>query len=290
MKISYGETSIGISSVAARPEDFLSPNFGRLWDKLVLQMERNKYHKIDLDIHGGAVEDYLDRFRTVPGRALCPFCGKRPTSPDLDGSSIIGEPGSSCRICRDHVLLGTYLVRKARLAVTTIDAPITGDSTRLLEPIFDHYQVAFLDKGLKEMARTGHLLKFWDVFIDPKGEVAKDVTVKFINGYVPVCTEESLKDPRLLAGKKSQKKRKRLVDPKNKDVPKTFEHIASMALVPDIEGDGFSGVEALGVLKADVDHLGLLMSCGLPAERFTLSRLATFSRQMDWFFALLSSL
>jgi len=40
------------------------------------------------------------------------------------------------------------------------------------------------------------------------------------------------------------------------------------------------------VLKADVDHLGLLMSCGLKNERFTVSRLATQSRQLSCFFTL----
>jgi CRISPR-associated protein Csm1 len=48
----------------------------------------------------------------------------------------------------------------------------------------------------------------------------------------------------------------------------------------------FQGLEALGVLKADVDHLGLLMTCGLPENKFTLSRLATLSRQVHFFFCL----
>jgi len=62
--------------------------------------------------------------------------------------------------------------------------------------------------------------------------------------------------------------------------PKTLNHLASLALNPAKDGEGFEGVAALGVLKADVDHLGLLMSCGLKNERFTVSRLATQSRQL----------
>ncbi|MFY9399247.1 MAG: type III-A CRISPR-associated protein Cas10/Csm1, partial [Desulfomonilia bacterium] len=49
---------------------------------------------------------------------------------------------------------------------------------------------------------------------------------------------------------------------------------------------GYRGIEALGVLKADVDDLGYLMSCGIEERRFTISRLATLSRQLNLFFTL----
>jgi len=39
--------------------------------------------------------------------------------------------------------------------------------------------------------------------------------------------------------------------------------------------------------KADVDHLGLLLACGLKDERFTVSRLATLSRQLNSYFVVL---
>jgi CRISPR-associated protein Csm1 len=68
---------------------------------------------------------------------------------------------------------------------------------------------------------------------------------------------------------------------------KTFSHIAIHALNHRSDSDDkFSGVEALGILKADVDNLGKLFACGLPEERLNLSRLATFSRQLNSFFAL----
>ncbi len=58
---------------------------------------------------------------------------------------------------------------------------------------------------------------------------------------------------------------------------------AKKALNRTEEPDKFSGIEALGVLMADVDNLGLVFSCGL--KRKSLSRLATLSRQMNHFFA-----
>ena len=53
-----------------------------------------------------------------------------------------------------------------------------------------------------------------------------------------------------------------------------FEQLAQMA-----EGD-----QRLGVLKMDVDHLGLIFAYGLPPAERTISRIATLSRMLDWFF------
>jgi CRISPR-associated protein Csm1 len=95
-----------------------------------------------------------------------------------------------------------------------------------------------------------------------------------------------LKDKRLFLGKKGWKKKKELLDPKGVGAPKTFEHIAAMAFNISQEADGYRGIDALGVLKADVDNLGLLMSCGMEPDRFTPARLLTLSRQVNWYFAL----
>jgi CRISPR-associated protein Csm1 len=67
--------------------------------------------------------------------------------------------------------------------------------------------------------------------------------------------------------------------------PKTFSHLACKAMNPGLDGNrSFTGIQALGVLKADVDHLGMLMSCGISEKQFTISRLATMSRQLNFFF------
>ena len=284
MKISFGESAFGISSVEASMGDLVNGRFLDLWDRLAEKIEFRKLQKIDLDRFGGAVPDYLAGFRNDLRRPLCPFCGKRPSSEQAEGSLVIGREESSCKICRDHILLGTNLVKKSRLAVTTKDAEIRG-TDKLLEPFFDRYQIAFVGGRLSDLARSGKLLKYWDVTIDDKGDVAQDVTAKFINGYVPVTREHDWHDERLLAGAKTERKKEELLDQMQEGVPKTFGHLANKALNPGENGKTF-GVEALGVLKADVDHLGLLMSCGLRAEQFTLSRLSTLSRQMNWFFAL----
>ena len=287
MKISFGESSIGVSLMEASCEDFVAGKFIELWDELSRGIERKKYQKIDMDRFGGVVDGYLDDFRNDLAHPLCPFCGKRPSSPAVEGSAILGDAGSACSICRDHVFLGTNLVKKSRIAITVSGADLRGDE-KLVEPIFGRYQVAFVDGGMKELARRGELLKYWDISntSTSEGRVAKEVTARFINGYVPVYREEDQYDDRLLAGRRSDVKKEELIALMKEMVPKMFTCIAKKALNHPTDGKGFRGLEALGVLKADVDHLGLLMSAGLGRERFTLSRLATMSRQMDWFFTL----
>lgn len=53
-----------------------------------------------------------------------------------------------------------------------------------------------------------------------------------------------------------------------------FEYLANMS-----EGD-----KRLGVVKIDIDHLGLIFALGLEEDR-SISRIATMSRELDWFFS-----
>lgn len=284
MKVSFGENSIGMIYLEATAEDFVRGLFVEIWDRLNEKMEGKKFQKINMDRFGGTVEGYLDSFHNDLTHPLCPFCGKRPSCPELESSKYAGEAMSACRICRDHIFMGENLVKKSRLAITTRGADIKG-MDKLLEPIFGEYQVAFVDGGMKELARSGQLLKYWDIFIDPDGVVARDVTARFINGYVPLYRDEDLYDERILEGEKSEKKKEELIEQIRENVPKTFEHIANKAMNPKKNGNAYCGIEALGILKADVDQLGLLMSSGLKKEQFTISRLATLSRQLNFYFA-----
>ncbi len=64
----------------------------------------------------------------------------------------------------------------------------------------------------------------------------------------------------------------------------TFAHIGTKALRS--ENRKFYGIDALGVLKADVDNLGAIFSCGFQGSMFTLSRISSLSRILNNFFAL----
>ena len=283
----FGETSFGVSFVEASSEDFVSNRFDSLWDRLNKDSEEKKHNKINLDKYGGVIEDYLDRFNNDLREALCPFCGKRSSSPEAENDPLVkGE--SACKVCRDHIYLGTNLVKADKIAVTTLDAEIYGN--KLCEPIFEKYQVSLdVDGKLMQLAGEGTLLKYWDISISKDGKVSKSITAKFINGYVPKYSKEDKGEDnlnRLLYGEKSDKKKEELFDMIKDDSPKSFHHIAKYALNPVDKSEKFTGVEAVGVLKADIDNLGLIFACGIKSGRNSLSRLATMSRQVNYFFSI----
>lgn len=277
----YGQVSIGFTTVEASPDDFVSGKFAGLWERLSREINKKKYSKFDLNKYGGIVKDYLDSFDNQLG--ICPFCNKRPA----DKLAKIKDE-HACKICADHIFIGENLVKKEQIAITSKNADLHGE--KLLEPIFDIYQLVFATGELNEIAMQGKLFKFWNVGISTDGNIAKNITAKFLNGYVPKYEKEDLHDDRYLAGKRSEKKKLEMIEQievnKMEEVPKTFAHIAVKALNFTDRQDKFKGIESLGVLKADVDNLGLLFACGIRKERFTLSRLATMSRQLNNFFSI----
>ncbi|MFN3480399.1 MAG: type III-A CRISPR-associated protein Cas10/Csm1 [Thermodesulfovibrionales bacterium] len=280
LKNFFGQASMGFSMIEASCNDFVRGRFSELWDKLSSSVDRKKYTKFNLLAEGGCVKDYLDSFDNQLG--ICPFCNKRSA---VRSAKLKDE--YACKICHDHIFIGTRLVKERQIAITSTDAVIYGE--KLLEPIFGVYQLAFVTGELIEMARQDKIFKFWDIGISETGEISKKLTAKFINGYVPKYEEEDLNDERYLAGRKSQKRKLEMIEQirvnKEEFVPKTFAHIAVKALNPIGTGK-FMGIEALGILKADVDNLGLLFACGMKKELFTLSRLATMSRQLNNYFSI----
>ncbi len=268
----YGEVSIGFSSITASPADFQQGQFPALWERLGRAADQKKYRKIPLaDL--GTAEAYLDSFDNT--LAICPFCGKRPASPITKGDQLLGDNAAACLICRDHIHLGADLIKHNTLSV--IDSTCSFPGNKLKDPFFGCYQLSFsLDNKINaELAENGGLLRC--VALARTGETGgSGLAVRFISGYVPTYQKGDTADIRL--------NNEPLGDIGD---AKTFAHIAKSALNHRIDTDNkCSGVEALGILKADVDNLGKLFACGLPPERMNLSRMATFSRQLNSFFAL----
>ena len=94
----FGQAAIGFSCVEASCNDFVSGKFPELWSKLTREVDKRKYSKFDIGVHGGCVETYLDSFDNEFG--ICPFCGKRPA----DGEAKVKD-AHACKICRDHVYM-----------------------------------------------------------------------------------------------------------------------------------------------------------------------------------------
>lgn len=281
-EVSCGQASIGIAMTPASPARFYCNEYGELHDFHMRDVQAVKKQKLDMERYGGAMEGYLESFDSSLSGPLCSLCGKRPATAEAsrDHSVLRQSSISACPVCRDHVMLGTSLVRKNRLAVLAGGEP---SLKGLLKPLFGCYQLRFT--GLEtEVEQEEQVLKMWQVSVNADGSLLTDVTMRPMNGYIPLYTKEDEQDDRLLDSARSEEKTLELIDQIRAGEPKTFTHIAVAARMQAEEGK-WSGTEAIGVLKADVDNLGLLMGCGLPEKRYTLSRMATLSRQLDAFFS-----
>lgn len=285
--VTYGQSSLGISHTVATQDDFHSGQFSDLWERHMANVEIRKSRKIDMERYGGTVESYLDTFvndENVVRRPLCPLCGKRPSSRSTENDRIFRDTSSSCELCRDHVFLGQNLVKNSRVAICAAGEGALKDDHALRSPIFGRYQVSFTGSSMTKEATDGALLRIWQVRADDDGTLPAGVTLRLINGHVPLYREEDNQYPCLLEGERSEEKNLDIIDQIKQGVPKTFSLIALKAR--NHGPNGCRGVEALGVMKADVDNLGMLFGCGLPSDRFTLSRMATISRQLNNFFVL----
>ncbi|HOY66166.1 MAG TPA: type III-A CRISPR-associated protein Cas10/Csm1 [Candidatus Ozemobacteraceae bacterium] len=279
----HGQVGFGICHLTASGKDFLGKGYAAMWARLTAAAEGKKFRRFDLRTTGGVHTAYLEEF-TRQGKGLCPFCGKRPARADA-AIGIGAEKTPACGPCHDQYLIGENLVKEPRFAVTAAEADLRGD--RLKCPIYGRFQLGFDVSGrLGDLARVGHLHHYWDLEIPADGNFAKPITHRFINGHVPRFEEADQHDDRYLCGRGSEEKRLELIDMMKERAVKTFAHIAKGALTP-IEGKpgACEGIEAMGVLKADVDNLGLIFGSALPPERMTVSRTATLSRQLDFFFA-----
>lgn len=279
----HGEVAIGFSTVAASGNDFAMNNFPGLWLRLGSAAEAKKFRKFSLADHGGVISAYLDSFDNQLG--LCPFCGKRAARSETQGDHDLGDHEAACLICRDQVYFGAQLTKSRRIAI--LDSNTAFHGKKLRAPLFGLYQLCFdlSDKEEQRLAHSGALLR--SMHLARAGEpLQAGLAVRFISGYVPTYSQEDEYDGRILHGRMSDAKKLELIDMIKAGGAKSFHHLAKAALnIRSDAEDKFTGSEALGILKADVDNLGKLFSCGLPAERLNLSRLATFSRQLDGFFS-----
>lgn len=272
----YGETVIAFSDVTADKEDFEPGRMDALWEKMESAKKAKKFRRVDLDRQDDLIGDYLGQFDNNLAPPVCPLCGKRPAKADTAGDDYVNRENATCHLCRDHVFLGANLVKEDRLAVTDVRKASGGRRwNRLLSPLFDRFQIAFSTPAPDPEG----LLKHWDLKRQPGGDIA----AKSISGYVPKTEQPDID----LWNRSGMKAGEREEAP-NIDDPMTLNIIALKAKTETKDENGnfrYQGIAALGVLKADVDDLGMLMGCGLGSGRFTLTRLATLSRQLNQFFA-----
>jgi len=158
---------------------------------------------------------------------------------------------SSCSICADHKLFGEKIIHLPQIVITDLSG--SGSADKISEPIFDNY-IVFLDENNGRNV-TSKPLRRWQLTMP---ETGSGIAMRFIGGHLP----------RFDNGE-----------------PKTFEDIAKSSVAKDIEGNEI-GTEAIGILKADLDNLGEFFFRAGKTGRMNMSRSATLSRQLEFFFSL----
>jgi CRISPR-associated protein Csm1 len=283
----FGMAGIGVAWEEASCSDFLkgqqgptSP-YGRLLGRLRQSLDRAKHSRFGLCASRTPTFAEAD----FP-YGVCEYNGWLPA--DRAGSD--GEP-TSCRLSRDQVVIGEALPRFDRLLVLQENAALQlhqSAGMRKLDLSLFGYALAFTgDEDASgrfgEFARGGILRRCWDFSSADTADSAGEKTLwagyarRFISGYVPPVSAD---DVTML--------RDRYIEVKEEDLPrkgelKTLDMLACEDRQLDADGK-WLGIEALGVLKGDIDDLGELFRAGLGSPTF--AKTAALSRQVNAFFAI----
>ncbi len=241
----FGEISINLVAQPAACADFTQARFPRLMRRLFEALEAAKLRRFDLCGPEAASPIRPVRFEEGP----CAYDGHRPATTRVDD-----KPASA--LAADQIAIGKHLANPEfnRLLIIRCSAPLR-ESANVKPLVLDYfgYTVAFArdeDRAGRfgELAGSGALLRCWD-FALPSGDENRPLFQGYarreINAYVPVEERQ----------------------------PVTLDELAQRD----------AGLEALAVLKGDVDHLGAIFQKGI--QPATFARMAALSRQTHAFFA-----
>jgi CRISPR-associated protein Csm1 len=243
----FGEISINIVSQPASCSDFIKGRFDGLMKRLFAALDDAKLSRFDLC--GDSAPAAIRAVEFPEG--ACVYDGHRPAATRVDD-----KPASM--LAADQIAIGKHLANPQlnRLLVVTDDADLRDSaSVKPLHLAYFGYRVAFAcdeDSAGRfgELAAKDQLRRCWD-FTLPTGErdtpLFRGYARRDVNAYVPV---DDLK-------------------------PVDLNTLATCDA---------GSVNALAVLKGDVDHLGAIFQEGIKPATF--ARMAAISRQTNAFFAI----
>lgn len=290
---SYGESGLGIATVTACCNDFVTretlaagakSNFAKLMARLFEQLEISKYQRLGLCSAQPAAPVFDDYLATVAAAGgVCPITGKAPATSDPNRKYVKLKESSQkvSALAADQIEIGRLIGGKTeRLAITT-DALKGG---QLKVSLFGYHLHFTGDEDASgkfgKEVRSGNLRRLFDFSLpDSRQQVLwNGYARRAINGYVPKFSEED------------EYAEFRYIDlpgdakAPQKDELKEFGHIACEDRTASPLSDKKAvGIAGLGVLKGDVDNLGAIFQQGL--QQPTFAKMAALSRQMNAFFS-----
>lgn len=290
LQYSYGESGLGLATVAACCNDFVTKekladdeqsNFAKLMAKLFEQLEISKYQRLNLcgaQPASAVFDEYLEAVAAAGG--VCPITGKAPatTSPDRQFVKLKEGTQKVSALAADQIQIGRLIGgKKERLAITT-DA-LKGEQLKV--SLFGYYLHFTGDEDASgkfgKEVRNSSLRRLFDFSLPETTEQVlwNGYARRAINGYVPKFRKEDFE---------ARFRYKNLPDDYAIGDLKEFSHIARDNRDPDPKDQEKSiGIAGLGVLKGDVDNLGAIFQQGL--QQPTFAKMAALSRQMNAFFS-----
>jgi CRISPR-associated protein Csm1 len=280
----YGESGIGLAWEAASCNDFLrrgdadTAPFQRLMNRLIEKLDKARYQHFDLCGENSAepvFEGYLDDFGGPDGRAVCPINGRFPAEENYRGVAV-------SRLACDQIHIGEWLAQSDRFSRLLITTERLDNQAGLKQAIFG-YCVHFTDNEgasgkFAPAVASGVLRRAWDFSLpaeDQEQTLFNGYARRAINAYVPTYVNTDTEWPEKYPRQHDDEERE-------PGAIKTLNDIACEDRLPGEHGGAWLGIAALGVLKGDIDDLGLVFAEGL--KEMSFARMAGLSRQVNLFF------
>jgi len=195
---------------------------------------------------------------------ICDVCGKNPADEKCsdDFSRKENTDRKICKDCYEQIEKIGRDLPNAKYIVYGKDLP---RSVKL----FGDIEGAFFEDDSKiDVKRSMYIQGLKENTVFGRGYIA---------GYVPQISKEDLED------KNFYKKAREEYEEEN--LEKLIEKAMTFSLIAEKSRHKKVGRPLLGVLKADVDNLGLIFSIGFEKNKMSLSRFASLSRMINYFFA-----
>ncbi len=260
----FGLTSVVLASCPASCSDLRQENYPVLRGRLGRSLEYAKLQRFDI-----TSSDFPSICNADYSQGACAFDGRLPAQTTYDGKPCAW-------LTRDLIHLGKNLTDSHDNVLAIVSKKFSV-SNALHSDVFG-YAVAFLSRSeANERNIAGRLYRCYDTALttaDAEQPFFRGYARRAIMAYVPRHTSDPHQNPLYALDDDEQSQRGEM---------KTFEHLAVDALSLDADNKP-QGVAALGVLKGDVDNLGLLFA-GLQAGKASLSHVVEMSRRLSAFFS-----
>lgn len=240
-------------------------NFGSLYEEINEKLEAEKKNKFNNFLDEGS-SFQLDA-QYGPNSDICDSCRKLWVEERVD---VQKEEAELCQFCRQDLEIGKDLTKANYIGFNFADNPNESFDFKLFDS--DPIYVSLLNN--KSENKSYELIKnIKDNNISP----AYPEILGTYSSYIPTFTDKEEKEE--LCDSCSDVE----CSERNnyyRDFPYLFSCLGASSAA-----DKDTGLQALGVLKADVDFLGSIFSIGLGAEKVNYSDITTLSRMTDYYFS-----